>query len=140
MKSKAPLALMEQAIMVLVFALAAVLCLQAFVWSDALSTQKEAQDQAVLRAESAAEVLKHCYGDMDLAAATLGGSWDGLTWTLTYDENWQTPQGQPAYTIIVRPEHSAQQLLGRAQVEAITADGVSLFSLPVCWQEVDPYG
>ena len=34
MKSKAPLALMEQMVMILVFALAAALCLQAFVKSE----------------------------------------------------------------------------------------------------------
>ena len=39
MKSKAPLALMEQMVMLLVFALAAALCLQAFVQSDRLSRE-----------------------------------------------------------------------------------------------------
>ena len=37
MRSKAPLLLMEQMVMLLVFALAAALCLQAFVKSDGLS-------------------------------------------------------------------------------------------------------
>ena len=46
MRSKAPLVLMEQAVMVLVFALAAALCLRAFVWSDQLSRQNEARDRA----------------------------------------------------------------------------------------------
>ena len=34
MRSKSPLALMEQVVMVLVFALAAALCIQVFVFSD----------------------------------------------------------------------------------------------------------
>lgn len=36
-RSKAPLALMEQIIMILVFALASAVCLQAFVYADRLS-------------------------------------------------------------------------------------------------------
>ena len=41
MRSKAPLILMEQMVMLLVFALAAALCLQAFVKSDSLSSRSE---------------------------------------------------------------------------------------------------
>ena len=44
MRSKAPLAMMEQMVMLLVFALAAALCLQAFVKSDQMSKRMEAQD------------------------------------------------------------------------------------------------
>ena len=40
MRSKAPLVMMEQMVMLLVFALAAALCLQAFVRSDAQSKHK----------------------------------------------------------------------------------------------------
>ena len=47
MRSKAPLAMMEQMVMLLVFALAAALCLQAFVKSDQLSQQGEVRDRAV---------------------------------------------------------------------------------------------
>ena len=48
MKSKAPLALMEQMVMLLVFALAAALCLQAFVQSDRLSRESEARAHAAV--------------------------------------------------------------------------------------------
>ena len=41
-RSKAPLAMMEQMVMLLVFALAAALCLQAFVKSDGMSKRGEA--------------------------------------------------------------------------------------------------
>ena len=77
MRSKAPLVLMEQAVMVLVFALAAALCLRAFVWSDQLSRQNEARDRALLEVQNAAEALKHTGGDMahaqEEAARRLGG-------------------------------------------------------------------
>ena len=54
MRSKAPLAMIEQTVMVLVFALAAALCLQVFVWCDRQSRDSAARDQAVLCAQSAA--------------------------------------------------------------------------------------
>ncbi|MCI9425675.1 MAG: hypothetical protein HFF30_08945, partial [Flavonifractor sp.] len=52
MRSKAPLVMMEQMVMLLVFALAAALCLQAFVRSDAQSKHSEARDRAVLQAQT----------------------------------------------------------------------------------------
>ena len=52
MKSKAPLLLMEQMVMLLVFALAAALCLQAFVRSEAMSRESEARDHAAVLCQS----------------------------------------------------------------------------------------
>ena len=43
-KSKSTLALMEQAVMILVFAVAATLCVQAFVRADAYSKELERRD------------------------------------------------------------------------------------------------
>ena len=63
MKSRAPLALMEQMVMLLVFALAAALCLQAFVRSDNISRQSEARDRAAMLVQSAAEAIQSYGGD-----------------------------------------------------------------------------
>ena len=49
MKSRAPLALMEQMVMLLVFALAAALCLQAFVRSDNISRQSGLPQSGIFR-------------------------------------------------------------------------------------------
>ena len=48
MRSKTPLAMMEQLLMLLVFALAALVCLQVFVFSGQTSRRNEARDRAVL--------------------------------------------------------------------------------------------
>ena len=64
MKSKAPLLLMEQMVMLLVFALAAALCLQAFVKSDAVSRRSGDRDRAVVLCQSAAEAIRHT-GDVE---------------------------------------------------------------------------
>lgn len=137
MKSRAPLALMEQTVMVLVFALAAALCLRAFVLADGISRQVEATDRAVLWAESAADTLKARNGDLAQAAAELGGNLDGQRWTISLDETWQetAEEPTPTYTLTVQPVESDQPLLGKAQIDVAQKNGDSLFSLEVCWQE-----
>ena len=94
MKSKAPLLLMEQMVMLLVFALAAALCLQAFVKSDELSARGEARDRAAVLCQTAAETVRHYGGDaqnaLSRAAEDLGAAYseEFVTFSLDYDENW----------------------------------------------------
>lgn len=135
MKSRAPLALMEQTVMVLVFALAAALCLRAFVLADGISRRVEATDHAVLWAESAADTLKARKGDLARAAAELGGNLDGQRWIIPLDETWQETAGESAYTLTARPVETGRPLLGKAQIDVAEKNGERLFSLEVCWQE-----
>ncbi len=94
MKDKTALALIEQAVMLLVFLLAAALCLRAFAWADSASRHREAADRALTQAQSAAEQIKHRKGDLEAAAASWGGSVDGRGWVITFDEAWtQTENG-----------------------------------------------
>ena len=58
MKSKASLSLMELLVMVLIFALAAALCLQTFAKAQTISLETARQDEAVLLAQNGAELLK----------------------------------------------------------------------------------
>jgi len=58
MKSRASLVLMEQLIMVLVFALSAALCLGLFTKADLAAEEIRRQDIAVVIAQNAAEQLK----------------------------------------------------------------------------------
>lgn len=64
-KSKAPLALMEQLIMILVFAVAAAVCMQAFVYSDHVSRESEQRDLALTMAQEVIENCKAENGDLD---------------------------------------------------------------------------
>ena len=149
MRSKAPLALMEQMVMLLVFALAAALCLQAFVKSDALSERSEARDQAVVLCQNAAEAIKHT-GDVEaglaLACGAEPGQRDGFGYFVGYDENWDiiSCDGRPqssSYTLRAMELDSGVDGLGKANVEAfVWNDGTmeSLFALEVAWQEVSP--
>lgn len=94
MKSKAPLALMEQMIMLLVFALAAAICLQAFVKSGEISRQIEERERAVFFCQTAAETILHYGGSaqnaLSAAAEDLGAyySEEFVVFTLDYDKDW----------------------------------------------------
>ena len=129
MRSRAPLALMEQLVMVLVFALAAALCLRAFALADALSRQQETRDRALLACQQAAEELK--------LAAAAGQEVPGQT--LYFDENWlalPSPEGA-AYVLTAARQRAPVPGLGRAEVSVCPAEGGEvLASLPVAWQEV----
>ena len=74
-RSKAPLSLMEQLIMVFVFAFAAAICLQAFVYSDRLSKDGTQKETASVRATEVIETVKSYHGDMQKAAGKLGASY-----------------------------------------------------------------
>lgn len=89
MRSKAPLAMMEQMVMILVFALAAALCLQAFVQSDQMSKESEERDRALAEAQSAAEVIQYTGGDFQRAAAILNASvWQEDVFSINYGRDW----------------------------------------------------
>ena len=160
MRSKAPLSLMEQMVMLLVFALAAALCLQAFVKSDQISRRGEAQDRAAALCQSVAEAVRHNGGDLKGAMTQVNGVEPGQRdeiWFANYDETWQvisyeengrgplpTPSGSRTYTLWVRELDSAFPGLGKASVEAFDCGGdgmESLFSIEVSWQkEVGVHG
>ena len=138
MRSKAPLAMMEQMVMVLVFALAAALCVQVFVFSDQTSRQNEERDRAVTAAQNAAEQLKGVRGDFARAAELYGGDWNGALWGVSFGEDWTAaPASDAAYHVFVTPLESETPLLGSAGVAVYSAAGECLYSLPVAWQEVD---
>ena len=138
MRSKAPLALMEQLVMVLVFALAAALCVQVFVLSDRTSRRNEARDRAVLEAQNAAEELKSVHGDFEQMTGLYGGTWNGQLWGRSYDADWARDGDD--YHVLVTPADSGDALLGAAEVTVYTAEGDLLFTLPVAWQEVADHG
>lgn len=143
MKSKAPLALMEQMIMVLVFALAAALCLRAFALSDRLSRESEAQDRAVLLAQNAAEVCKAGGGDLRLLRTVLGGQVDAGGWMAFYDEelNAVAVEADAVYRVEVMPAVEMIPYLGTARVSVYMAEsGGLLFDLTASWQEVERGG
>lgn len=136
MKGKTSLTLIEQAIMLLVLALAAALCLRAFVWADTYSKENSHRDRAMTQLQNAAEVLKANHGDLSAAAETLGGQAEEGVWTIFWDENWVQSQSPDAFRLQATPQDSETNFLGRALLELRQQDGTVLGSLQIAWQEV----
>ena len=145
MKSKAPLALMEQMVMLLIFALAAALCLQAFVKSDKISLRSEAKSRAALAAQDIAEILRHDGRDMEsvlsYAEEVLGGNYTGDKLCIYYDENWNITQEEGAYCLSVQEVAVEEQDLQKASVQVKSREPEKeelLFELEAAWLEVSP--
>ena len=137
MKGKTALTLMEQAIMLLILALAAALCLQAFAWADTQSRQNSSRDQALTQLQNAAELLKAHSGDLSAASASYGGHAQDGQWLVFWDENWiQTPSAD-TYRLHASLQNSHIPNLGSA-VLTLQQNNTELCSLTVCWQEVAP--
>lgn len=156
MKSKAPLLLMEQMVMLVVFALAAALCVQAFVRSDASSARNEARDEAVVLCQNAAEAIRHS-GNFNEVAEKLGLEFgQGSTMFRYYDENWEPlpfsegpipgggegydPAQEGVYRLTIQAVLDVPPGLGKASVCVSEAEGEALFEIEVAWQEVFFHG
>ena len=151
-RSRAPLALMELTVMLLVFALAAALCLQAFVASSRQAARSQARDNALRLAQTAAETLKAVGGteaEAEAAAAErLGGQMEQGVWYILYDKDWNQVEQDGVYRLEVMPgllggvestEYLAQVCL-RVLEEGADEDE-ALCTMTVAWQkEVDGDG
>ena len=123
MKNKTPLVLMELVIMLLVFAVAAGLCLRAFAGAERISRTGAEDDRAIAAAQNGAELTKFYSGDLETAAAERGGTWDGVSWRFTVD-------GCPVTVTLL---HAESPYLGTA---AVTAGDIEL---TVSWQKEEAY-
>lgn len=138
MKSKAPLVMMEQIIMVLVFALAAALCLQTFVLSGKLSKRTEAQGRAAIEAQNAAESMKaHGLGSyVKEAEQTANG------YRFFFDAGWNkvSVSDEAAYYLEVCPVNEDNEYIWKAEIIVKEPDGTELFSISAAGQtEVTRY-
>jgi Tfp pilus assembly protein PilV len=115
MKSKATLFLMEQLVMLLVFALAAVLCMSVFVRSDRISEEIKQRDEAVILASNAAEMLKAAKNPQEVLKAI----------------------EKDGFTLEIQEEESGIAGLKQAKI-IVFCDQDEVFSLQTGWQEVEP--
>jgi len=118
MKNKTPLPLMEQLIMVLIFALTAALCLQGFSLADHMSRRQEAREKAVVMAQNMAEALKASSGDLEAASRLLED----------FPED-------PDFVVQVIPASTEDPDLGSARI-VVTYEEENIFEITVGWQEV----
>ena len=133
MRNKSFLTLLEQLVMILVFALAAALCLQVFVFAHRTAQRHEQRDRAVLEAQNAVEAMKCGWWEyFPQSGATL--SEDG-TYVLLYDAEWQPVREEAAYILTANPQETESPYLWKAEVSVRTAAGDVLISLPVAGQK-----
>ena len=125
MKHKSSLVLMEQLIMVLAFALTAVMCIGMFMKSNQTSRDTQFRDGAVLVAQNGAEVVKNCAGDLEEAARILEGTMkDGAVWVES-----------EGYLMVITPVDSQAVGLGQAEI-CVSMDGILIYTLRTGWQKV----
>lgn len=115
MRNKGTWMLLELLIMLLVFSLAAAVCLQIFSQAAALSRQSRQLEEATVLAQNAAELLKSTLGDT--------GSLNRLE--------------TGAFRLRVLPLSGGTPGLGRAQVTVLLEEK-ELLTLTASWQEVAP--
>lgn len=113
MRNRSALTLMEQLVMVLVFALAATVCLRVFVSSGQTARLTQRREEAVFLAQSTAEQLKAACGKTPVSFET------------------------GDFHVLVTREDTGVSGLGGARVEVLL-EGDSLVALSVRWQEVEP--
>ena len=115
MKSKASLTLMDLLVMVLVFALAAALCMQVFAAARAISVETIRQDEAVLLAQNGAELLKSGMAEPEVEARLSGED----------------------YAVQIQKLPHETEGLTKAQI-SILWEETELFALLVAYPEVSP--
>lgn len=133
-RSKAPLTLMGQLLMVLFFALTAAICLQAFAKSELISQSSADRDAAALLAQNAAETVKGVHGDLEAACVKLGGKIENQVWLANGNELGQYIEEGP-YHIQVQRLVSDSPGLGMAEILVTGSGKAELFSLICSWQE-----
>lgn len=136
MKSKAPLALMEQMVMLLIFAMAAALCLQAFAKSNEISRIGAARDRAAVLCQSMAEIIRSGGGDpahaLSSAAKQMDCRYGGEIIQADYNEDWNSvPDGLYRLTACEIPSDVSGLYTVCVVMEG---EGEVLFSINVAWQ------
>lgn len=124
-RSKAPLALMEQIIMILVFALTAAVCLQAFVYSNNLSEEGDKENLAASHAQEVVETCKMYSGDLDQVQLKLSGERTENGLSVFYEEDHMT---------VVLEITEQSDWLARAKVSVQDEKDKEIFSVDTAWQ------
>lgn len=127
MKNKTFLPMLEQMIMILIFALAAAFCLQGFAAASRISKRQAVLTEAVVTVQNTAEILKSSQGDFELASELLGG--------IVTTEGLQIPADDYVVTACTAAEE--YDLLSSAKIEVMYNTEI-LYELTVTWQEVLP--
>ena len=129
-RSRSTLFLIEQLIVIAVFALCAAACVR--ILADSYFTANNSRDlsNALLVAESGAESFKATGGDIDLIAGLMGGNTDSFRGSpaavIYYDKQWNVcSEGSAYYKLLLvcnEPAERPALMEGELSVEKITGE------------------
>lgn len=109
--SRSMLFLMEQIIVITVFAICVAVCVRILVESYLITADAVDTKNALLAAESAAESHRAFFGDREMIADILGGSVNGSGGLSVYfDDNWQAVSPAEA-SFVLRLEQTESEVL-----------------------------
>ena len=135
MKSKAPLVLMEQVVMVLVFALTAAFCLRMFVLADRLSVKYEATDRAVIEAQNAAEWLKQGKTEEYLTVYDAVKTADAAT--VYFNQDWEvTTEEKAEFYLRIFESENGTDVVWKKEI-VVCAGEEELFRITVAGQKTE---
>ncbi len=148
MKNRTSLTLLEMLIMIMVLALAAALCLRAFVYSGKLSKEDRMKAEALSFAQNAAELLKHNKGDAVKAFSEMGCTYDGSS-LIMLNEDWKDCGYEEyngayrvvglQYFVLLDQSPSDDPLLGKTLITVMNAENDTvLCRINAAWQEDEP--
>ena len=126
MRNSTFLPLIEQIMMIGIFAIASAICIGCFSLAKSISNETEYKDNAIILAQNTAETIKNHGGIHENKVI-------GYTDTLT-ETNMDTAE----YFVKITPIENAIQLLGSAEIRIIHHNR-TIYALTVCWQEEIAY-
>lgn len=111
--------------MILVFALAAAVCLQVFVYANGLSTRGEKENIAAEHAQEVIEMCKTCAGDWQKVVWEMPGQIEGDTLKIPFEQDNMTVQ-------ITKTD--ANEYLINAKVTVFDEDKEEIYHVAAAWQ------
>jgi len=132
LRSRSTLFLMEQIVVITVFAICAAICVYILVISFLMTSSAVDTKSALLVAESAAESYKAFSGDMDRVAEILNGSANAGSVLVYFDSSWQPSGPENASFVLLLTERDLESyaLLSDISVSRIIT-GDELINLTV---------
>jgi hypothetical protein len=129
-RSRSTLFLIEQLIVITIFALCASVCVKIFVASYIMANDARDMNRALVAAKNGAECFK-AYGDAEKAAAVLGGAASGGV--VYYDAFWRAcGEEKASYVLRLRTlgfESAASPLACELSVEKMTGEEIIGFTV-----------
>ena len=147
-RNKSTLFLIEQLIVVAVFAICAVACISILTSSYFFAYDSAGTSRALIEAQNAAEIFKATGGDFQTVADLMGGvvhndsSSGHVLLSVFYDRNWQVVSYEHARGFVLHIEEvltladTASSSLALGELSVLRVSGDSLISFPLAAREV----